>query len=231
MKGNNILSNLQNKDRANLLLLATLLFAIGVRMIGILSRPIWYDEAFSILFSEKGLDAMIYGALSRTASGSADIHPLGYYTLLWAWMLVFGKSLLAVLLLSVFINLISIVLVYNIARLLFDTNTAAASALLAALLPFQIHFAQEVRMYALPSLWLLSATYSFLRARGGNWQWRIVFGISCALAQYTHNLAVFFFDTPCDDSPLPKGHKNASRLNYGWVRFHPSLPALVNLPA
>jgi len=33
---------------------AVLVLAFSVRVLGIASRPIWYDEAFAILFSEKG---------------------------------------------------------------------------------------------------------------------------------------------------------------------------------
>jgi hypothetical protein len=74
---------------------AILILALLVRLLGIISRPIWYDEAFAILFSEKGLGAMLYGTLAPTGTGSADIHPLGYYSILWLWMKVFGDSLVA----------------------------------------------------------------------------------------------------------------------------------------
>ncbi|PIZ25087.1 MAG: hypothetical protein COY47_07905, partial [Chloroflexi bacterium CG_4_10_14_0_8_um_filter_57_5] len=43
---------------------------------------------------------MIYGTLTSTGVGVADIHPLGYYTLLWLWMQAFGSSLTAVRILS-----------------------------------------------------------------------------------------------------------------------------------
>src|SRR5215813_561423 len=90
---------------------AILLVALLVRLLGISSRPIWYDEAFAILFSQKGLSAMLYGTLAPTGAGSADIHPLGYYTVLWLWMKVFGDSLVATRLLSLIAGLISVSLV------------------------------------------------------------------------------------------------------------------------
>jgi len=37
-------------------------------------------RSLSILFSEKGLSAMLYGTLAPTGNGSADIRPLRYYT-------------------------------------------------------------------------------------------------------------------------------------------------------
>src|SRR5919109_3450005 len=94
---------------------AVLLLALFVRVLGISSRPIWYDEAFAILFSEKGLGAMLYGTLAPTGIGSADIHPLGYYTTLWLWMKVFGGSLVAARSLSILAGIVSVYLIYLIA--------------------------------------------------------------------------------------------------------------------
>jgi len=82
--------------------------------------------------------------------------------------------------------------VYLIACNLFNVKTAIIAAILVSILPFQVHFAQEIRMYSLLSLWLLIATFSFLRGRTGNWKWWILFGISSALAQYTHHLAIIY---------------------------------------
>ena len=171
-----------------------LLLALLVRLLGIISRPVWYDEAFAILFSEKGLSAMLYGTLAPTGAGSADIHPLGYYTILWLWMKIFGESLVATRLLSILAGLISVYLVYLIAlQALSDPKTARLGMLFAALAPFQIHYAQEIRMYSFLAMWLLLATYAYQRgSKTGNWRWWILFSVSAALAQYTHNLAAFY---------------------------------------
>jgi len=166
--------------------------ALFIRLIGISTRPIWYDEAFSILFSGKGLNAMLYGTLSNTGTGAADIHPLGYYTFLYVWERVFGQSIQAARMFSICINLATLILVYLISKNLFCHKTANLASLIFAILPFQVHFAQEIRMYSLLSFWLLLATYSFLRGHRGNWKWWIIFSLSSALAQYTHNLAVIY---------------------------------------
>jgi len=173
---------------------AILILALLVRLLGIISRPIWYDEAFAILFSEKGPGPMLYGTLALTGAGSADIHPLGYYTILWIWMKVFGESLVATRLLSIIAGLISVYLIYLIAfELLSDPKTARLSMLFAALAPFQIHYAQEIRMYSFLVMWLLLATYSYQRgSKTRNWKWWLLFSVSAAFAQYTHNLAAFY---------------------------------------
>jgi mannosyltransferase len=173
---------------------AILILALGVRLLGVASRPIWYDEAFAILFSEKGIGAMLYGTLASTGAGSADIHPLGYYTLLWLWMKIFGQSIVSSRLLSILAGLVTVYLVYLIAlETLSDVKTAQLSMLFAALSPFQVHYAQEIRMYSFLAVWLLLATYAYQRgSKTRNWRWWILFAVSAALAQYTQNLAAFY---------------------------------------
>jgi hypothetical protein len=209
-----------------------LVMAFSIRIVGILSRPIWYDEAFSVLFSGKGLSAMMYGTLSQTTTGSAEEHPLGYYTMLWAWMKIFGQSIPAARLFSIILSLASLILIYQIGCNLFNEKTAITAALLFSVLPFQVHFAQEIRMYSLLTFWLLLATYSFLSGRYGNWKWWLVFAISSALAQYTHNLAAIYL-IPLAVTPL---------IQKDWKTFKAVviasifsillyLPWLIHLPA
>lgn len=191
------------EHRFNLKIAAILVLALFIRLLGIMSRPIWYDEAFSILFAEKGFNAMLYGTLAPTGAGSADIHPLGYYTLLWLWMRLFGESLVAARLLSILAGLISVYLIYLIAlEVLSERKTAYLSMLIAALAPFQIHYSQEIRMYSFLGMWLLLATYAYQRgSKTKNWKWWAVFSMAAASAQYTHNLAAFYL-VPLALSPL-----------------------------
>ena len=87
-----------------------LIFAFIIRLAGIASRPIWYDEAFSILLSEQGPSAILSGTLSTDAdSSAAEEHPPAYYFTLWVWMQVFGKSIIAARMLSILVSLGSIV--------------------------------------------------------------------------------------------------------------------------
>jgi hypothetical protein len=209
------------KNRVNLKITTILILALFLRLLGIMSRPIWYDEAFSILFAEKGLDAMLYGTLAPTGAGSADIHPLGYYTLLSVWMRLFGE-------------LISVYLIYLIAlEALPDRRTAYLSMLIAATAPFQIHYAQEIRMYSLLGMCLLLATYAYQRgSKTKNWKWWLVFSLAAASAQYTHNLAAFYL-VPLALSPLfQKDWKTLQAVilaSFGAVILY--LPWLVELPA
>ena len=70
------------KKHLSILLILTL--ALALRLVGAQSRPIWYDEAFSILFAEKGPAAILSGTLAADANSSAaEEHPPAYYFILW----------------------------------------------------------------------------------------------------------------------------------------------------
>jgi 4-amino-4-deoxy-L-arabinose transferase-like glycosyltransferase len=175
-----------------------LILALGTRLVGIAARPIWYDEAFAILFARAGLPAMLYGTLAPDALGAAaDIHPLGYYTVLWGWMKLWGTSLPAVRALSVLYGLGIVALGYALSGRLFGARAGVLAGILLAVSPFQIHYAQEIRMYAQVTLLLMGAVYAMergLHTRGwrNSWGWWALFAVLAAAAQYTHNLAAFF---------------------------------------
>ncbi len=210
-----------------------LLLAAAIRMIGIAARPIWYDEAFAVLFSAKGPAAMAYGTLTSTGAGAADIHPLGYYTLLWLWMRAFGSSLIATRLLSILAGTSTVALVWWLARELFNEKTAMVASVFVALAPFQVHYSQEIRMYSFLALWLMLATYAYVRgAQGGGTKWWFVFAVSAALAQYTHNLAAFYL-IPLAATPLLRRDWKTLRAvvlsGLGALLLY--LPWLLQLPA
>jgi 4-amino-4-deoxy-L-arabinose transferase-like glycosyltransferase len=132
---------------------AILILALGVRLLGVASQPISYDEAFSLIFSEKGLSSMPYGALAPSGTGSADIHRPGYYTLLWLWMKVFGESIVAAYLPSILAGLVSVYLVHLVAsEIVGHTKTPLMSRLFMAFAPFQVHCSQEFRMSSFLSM-------------------------------------------------------------------------------
>ena len=157
-----------------------------IRLIAINSRPIWYDEAFSLLLAEQNLTAMLSGLIS-------DVHPPLYYLTLWGWMKIFPAGVPAARLLSIFMGGASLFLVIQIAYELMGSRGAVTAALLAGFSSFQVHYAQEIRMYSLLSLWLFAATFYLIKAirEKQNHHWAL-FALASAAAQYTHNLACFY---------------------------------------
>lgn len=136
---------------------------------------------------------MLAGTLTPVNGASADVHPLAYYTLLWGWMRLFGENLLAVRALSVLFGAGVILLVYLLAKSVGLPRITIPAVILMALSPFQIHYAQEIRMYALLGLLLVLASWALWQGmHTERWYWWLIFACSSALAQYTHNLALFY---------------------------------------
>jgi len=135
-----------------------LLLAVFLRLPGIISRPIWYDEAFSLLISQQDFSGML-------AALSADVHPFAYYIGLWAWITVLGDSVVARVF-FILASILDIVVLFLIAyEFFFFFIILPILFILLAISPFHIHYAQKIRMYSWMSLWLHLATLAFLRAR------------------------------------------------------------------
>lgn len=213
-----------------------LLLALALRLVALGERSLWYDEAFAVLFAEKGLDAMLYGTLTPVAGGAADIHPLLYYGTLNLWMSAFGQSAFAVRLWSALLGVATVALIYRLARALFNERTALAAALITAIAPFHVQYSQEARMYALLGLLLVAATLCFVkawRARGwAEWGWWLAFGLLAGLAMYTQQLAAFYLAALGFVPLLARRWRQMLGLMTGaLVAVVAYLPWLVNLPS
>jgi hypothetical protein len=128
--------------------------------------------------------------------------------------------------LSIVLSLGVVLLIYLIAIRLFDEKTALTAAFLAAVLPFQIHYGVEIRMYVLLAFWLCLATYALLKH---NW---VLFSIAAALAQYTHNLAAFYLIPLALTPVFQKDWKTLRSLTLaGFAAIILYFPWLIQLPA
>jgi len=157
-----------------------LLVADALYLFRIGAAPLWYDEAASAWFAQVPLANMIIGTAS-------DTHPPLYYLLLSPIGHLYNWSPIALRLPSVLFALLTLYLVRQIARELHLSQTAQTIALgLMVLSPFQLHFAQEARMYALLQALVLGATLAALRKQ------LLRFALLSALSLWTHNYGLFF---------------------------------------
>jgi len=162
------------------------LLAIGLRLVGINSREIQYDDAFSIFLARQSLGNIIQGT-------AADTMPPLYYFLLHFWLGL--SSELAVLrLLSVGLSLIGWVIAVDLCRRMFGVRAALVASLLLAFSPLQIYHSQDLRMYALLMVGQMAYYWFFYRifeeknSRKLLWIGLIISGI---IALYSHALAGF----------------------------------------
>jgi 4-amino-4-deoxy-L-arabinose transferase-like glycosyltransferase len=94
-------------------------------------------------------------------------------------------------------GLLSIVLVYAIAKKLFSRNIAIGAALYQSISSFQIYYSQEARAFALLEVFILLAGLSLWNAlESSSRMQRILhfsaYAIASVLSLYTHFIAVFF---------------------------------------
>ena len=193
-----------------------MLIAFGVRMVHVQIRPLWYDEAFAVLYASLSPAQMLYGTVTPVeGAGAADVHPLLYYFLLHGWMNLAGCSPLAVRYLSVALGMATVALLWRLAARCFGQPTGLAVGLLAATNPFHVAYSQETRMYALLGLAAMVAAWGLLgvlaerkavdrrheagsrkqetTGRGG-WSevhWWGLYAVGAALTLYAHNLGAF----------------------------------------
>jgi len=182
---------------AQWVLLGILLGAFLLRAAQLDARPVWYDEAFAILYAEKSFAQMWHGTVTQVQGAAADIHPLFFYSLLHGWMDAVGESAFAARYLSVAFGVGTVAVLYRLTREWFEPKRAEKLALLAAAIvagaPFHLAYSQEARMYAQLGFFAALFVLAYgMAEKGRGWAWWLLFVLSGAAMLYSHNLAVFF---------------------------------------
>lgn len=128
-------------------LAAIALLALFLRLYQLGAESLWLDEWLSL----RGADHM--NQLNR--------HRPLFYLLLRAW-LWFGSSDVWVRLPAVIFGVISVLLLYPVARRLADTSSALMACLIMAVAVPELDHSQEARMYTMASALTLSSIYLLL---------------------------------------------------------------------
>lgn len=173
-----------------------LLAAFLLRLINVDSRPVWYDEAFAVLYSEKSLESLWYGTVTQVSGVAADVHPLFFYSILHFWMDAVGESAFAVRYLPIIFGVATIALAYRLAGELFGGWVAFVASLLLCLSPFHIAYSQEARMYAQLGFFALLTTLAYVEfVKGRARKWWLLFVLGATATLYSHNLGLLFLST------------------------------------
>ena len=130
---------------ATSVLLLLIFLGLGLRLVRLSFQPLWWDEGYSVWFATHPLTQMAM----LTAQ---DIHPPLYYALLHGWAAPLGTSPAALRLLSVAVGVLTIPLLYLVARRMLSTRTALLATFLLTINPLHVYYSQEVRMYGLVAL-------------------------------------------------------------------------------
>lgn len=167
-----------------------ILLAFALRIIGLHSRPLWYDEAFSLLYAALDPGDILAGTVTPVeGAGAADVHPLLYYFVLHGWMQLVGESPFAARFLSLLVGLITVALLTRLGRRCFGPRIGAAVGFMGAVNPFHVAYSQEARMYALLGLGAVLAAWGLSRATDERrLRWWALYAGGAALTIYAHNL-------------------------------------------
>jgi mannosyltransferase len=142
--------------RNTLPLLAVIALGTFLRLYRIGATGLWLDEAFSVWMGRQPVGQML-GWLTRI-----DQHPPLYYLLLHLWMCL-GDGEAVVRALSALCSTLTIPVIYLLGRRLAGHGVGLLAALILAVSPFHVYFAQEARMYALLALNASLALYALAR--------------------------------------------------------------------
>jgi hypothetical protein len=129
----------------------------GLRIFLLDSKGMWLDETFSVWLANHGVIPMLQWIVK------IDQHPPLYYLLLHFWIAHNGDSVYSVRLLSVLFGTGTIPIIYLIGKRMSGVVMGLAAALILALSPFNIRFAQETRMYTLLTFNASVAIYALIR--------------------------------------------------------------------
>jgi hypothetical protein len=140
-------------------LLLILLLAALLRIYHLNLYSLWIDEGFTWNFTQYDNPLLI---LRR------DVHPPLYFFAIRAWVQVAGTSVIAMRFFSVLPGMLSVAVVYQLAREFerqrgTNTITPLIAALLLALTDAEIMLAQEVRGYTWHVLFACLSMWGFLR--------------------------------------------------------------------
>lgn len=119
------------------------LLAAALRLINLGTRSLWLDEMTSLEVSQNNLSQLLHGA-------HFNFHtPPLYYLALHFWFMLVPRTEVGLRLFSVIFDLLGFALFARITTRRFGLKLGRWCALLYAISPFLIYYAQEGRMYSL----------------------------------------------------------------------------------
>ncbi len=158
---------------------------IGLRFWGLTFQSYWFDELFSAWVSNPSNSATTVAKLTLK-----DVHPPAYQLLMWLSYQIFGYNEWAGRLPSALAGMLTVPVIYFLARELFSSRVGLYAAALAVTNYYLLYYAQEARSYALLSFLCSLSFLYLLRVINTPSKRNLIFYIAATLALlYTHYFA------------------------------------------
>jgi len=169
-------------------LLLILLVAVGLRIRGLDRYSLWHDEVVTMRLARTANPAALIRLLDQIDGTRAPLHPL----ILQGWLRLFGTSELALRSFSAVCGIVTVLVVYQLGRRLFDEPTGRWAAWLAAVCPPLVYYSQEARMYAWLVLLTCLSWLVFIEFRhAARWGYKIAYWLLLTALVYSHPLGLF----------------------------------------
>ena len=143
-------------------------------------QSLWRDEAFSFVLSQKNIGELLIAT-------AKDFNPPLYYLVLKFWVLLFGKSEVALRSLSLIFFWLMLYVIYllliNVYK--FSWKKSYFYLLLIVINPLLVYYAFEVRMYSLLAFLAALSFYALLTKK------KRLYLIATVAGLYTHYFFVF----------------------------------------
>ena len=215
--------------------LAALAMVIGgwLRWSGLGRQSLWIDEMSSYGLADNGIRQMLPNIVAN------DAHPPLYPLIVHVARFTFHLGIVdSVRVPSVVAGILTIGVVYALARILAGRLAAVIAAALTVLSPLLVWYSREGRMYAVTWLFVMLSLLALVQVvRRRRWSWLAVYPILMAASLYADISAImvlvpqaiviawFFFRSRDDDRAL--WMRIGAAYVAGWVLF---IPWLVVLP-
>ncbi|HYN88586.1 MAG TPA: glycosyltransferase family 39 protein [Ardenticatenaceae bacterium] len=181
-----------------LLLVLALAGAFWLRLAGADERAIWQDEGLTLYQIQQSIPFVLSNVIEVQGVPTRNTHPPLYFLLLALFSRATGISLFATRWFSVAWSLVAVAAFYVLGVRLVGRRVGLVAALMAALSPLYLWYAQEVRMYtmlvalsalSLYTLWRLMESVG--RRRGVQLLWLGAYVLVTAAMLWTHYTAFF----------------------------------------
>lgn len=171
--------------------------SLSLRLVQADTLGIWQDEGLTLYQVRLPFEQILENRIPVAQFNTQNTVPPLYFLALGAWGRGLGYELWALRIFSVFCALLVSVLLYRAGTWMDGPRTGRIAALLGALSPLYLWYAQELRMYA---FLLVLVTFSFvllwrwyiaLQNRDRAWTWALAYALTAAAIGWTHYLAFF----------------------------------------
>lgn len=174
------------KRHYNLIVLGIVLLSFALRVYRLDYQSLRGDEGATYLYIIRSLGELL------NLLGISDPHPPVYYISMQAWMILAGDTEFALRFPSVVTGVLLVASTAALGRIMLDVRLGLLAALLIAISPYHVFYAQDARSYPLVTLLgLLSTLILWWALRERRWRYWILYGLVTLVAMYTHYYASF----------------------------------------